>query len=62
LQKLEVQPVQVLGVALPLLEHTLALSLGNVLLGLAGLLVHFGIYLIVPQFHQRPLRVGLARK
>ena len=30
---------------------TLVLSLGYVLLGLAGLLVLFGIYLIVPQFH-----------
>jgi hypothetical protein len=27
------------------------LSMGYVLLGLAGLLVLFGIYLIVPQFH-----------
>jgi hypothetical protein len=26
-------------------------SLGYVLLGLAGLLVLFGIYLIIPQFH-----------
>ena len=30
---------------------TLVLSLGYVLLGLAGLLVLFGIYLIGPQFH-----------
>lgn len=29
----------------------LVLSLGYALLGLAGLLVLFGIYLIVPQFH-----------
>jgi hypothetical protein len=33
------------------LSGTLVLSLGYVLLGLAGLLVLFGIYLIVPQFH-----------
>jgi hypothetical protein len=30
---------------------TLAYSLGYVLLGIAGLLVLFGIYLIIPQFH-----------
>ena len=30
---------------------TVALSSGYALLGLAGLLVLFGIYLIVPQFH-----------
>jgi hypothetical protein len=30
---------------------TLAYSLGYVLLGLAGLLVLFGIYLIIPQFN-----------
>jgi hypothetical protein len=29
----------------------LTVSLGYVLLGVAGLLVLFGIYLIVPQFH-----------
>jgi hypothetical protein len=30
---------------------TLTVSLGYALLGVAGLLVLFGIYLIVPQFH-----------
>ena len=30
---------------------TFAYSLGYALLGLAGLLVLFGIYLIIPQFH-----------
>jgi hypothetical protein len=30
---------------------TAILSMGYVLLGIAGLLVLFGIYLIVPQFH-----------
>ena len=30
---------------------TATVSLGYVLLGIAGLLVLFGIYLIVPQFH-----------
>ena len=30
---------------------TTTVSLGYVLLGLAGLLVLFGIYLIIPQFH-----------
>ena len=30
---------------------TAAVSLGYVLLGIAGLLVLFGIYMIVPQFH-----------
>jgi hypothetical protein len=30
---------------------TAAVSLGYVLIGIAGLLVLFGIYLIVPQFH-----------
>lgn len=30
---------------------TLTLSTGYALLGLAGLLVLFGLYLIVPQFH-----------
>jgi hypothetical protein len=30
---------------------TVTLSLAYVLLGLAGLLVLFGIYLIIPQFH-----------
>ena len=30
---------------------TVTVSLGYVLLGVAGLLVLFGIYLIVPQFH-----------
>jgi hypothetical protein len=30
---------------------TPALSMGYALLGLAGLLVLYGIYLIVPQFH-----------
>jgi hypothetical protein len=31
--------------------NTATMSLGYVLLGLAGLLVLFGIYLIIPQFH-----------
>jgi hypothetical protein len=30
---------------------TATISLGYVLLGIAGLLVLFGLYLIVPQFH-----------
>jgi hypothetical protein len=30
---------------------TVGYSLGYALLGLAGLLVLFGIYLIIPQFH-----------
>ena len=30
---------------------TVAVSLGDVLLGVAGLLVLLGLYLIVPQFH-----------
>jgi hypothetical protein len=30
---------------------TVTVSLGYVLLGVAGLLVLFGLYLIVPQFH-----------
>jgi hypothetical protein len=30
---------------------TLAMSIGYAMLGLAGLLVIYGIYLIVPQFH-----------
>jgi len=30
---------------------TMALSFGYALLGFAGLLVLFGIYLIIPQFH-----------
>jgi hypothetical protein len=32
-------------------SSTTTVSLGYVLLGLAGLLVLFGIYLIIPQFH-----------
>jgi hypothetical protein len=32
-------------------SSTATVSLGYVLLGLAGLLVLFGIYLIIPQFH-----------
>ena len=32
-------------------SSTVTVSLGYVLLGLAGLLVLFGIYLIIPQFH-----------
>ena len=32
-------------------SNTAIVSLGYVLLGLAGLLVLFGIYLIIPQFH-----------
>jgi hypothetical protein len=32
-------------------SSTATMSLGYVLLGLAGLLVLFGIYLIIPQFH-----------
>ena len=33
---------------------TATVSLGYVLLGIAGLLVLFGIYVIVPQFHWSP--------
>jgi hypothetical protein len=32
-------------------SSTAIISIGYVLLGIAGLLVLFGIYLIVPQFH-----------
>ena len=32
-------------------SSTATVSLGYILLGLAGLLVLFGIYLIIPQFH-----------
>ena len=48
------------GIRLVVTSHTatrsggrgaVALSTGYTLLGLAGLLVLFGIYLIVPQFH-----------